>query len=174
MEKIIVLGYKKSNGLFNFLNKKAKKRESLQLARSLAAFFCGGVAQFKVWTRLIKIIDFNRLIRIENAEFFRTIVRTLFKIEKTVDTLITHSYSPLSVIPPNRDPDCDEAQETHSGKAKKSDPQRNRNIKQSKTGKKRQEQHCSNNEFPTLQSFGCLLDKNSFIHGGTPSSHRRG
>jgi hypothetical protein len=43
----------------------------------------------------------------------------------------------LSVIPPDCNPDGDEAEETHSGKAKKSDPQRNRNIEQPKTSKKR-------------------------------------
>ena len=75
-------------------------------------------------------------------------------------------------MPPDYDPDGDEAEETHSGKAKKSDPKRDRYIKQPETGKKRQEQHCRNNEFPTLQLFGCLLNQNSFIHGGTPSSRR--
>ena len=75
-----------------------------------------------------------------------------------------------SVIPPDCDPDGDEAEETHSGKAKKCDPKRNRYIKQPETGKKRQEQHCGYSKFPTLQSLGCLLDQNSFIHGGTPSS----
>ena len=79
----------------------------------------------------------------------------------------------LSVIPPNCDPDCDEAEETHSGKAKKCDSKRNRHIEQPETGQKRQEQHCGYNEFPTLQSLGCLLNQNSFIHGDTPSSRRR-
>ena len=64
----------------------------------------------------------------------------------------------LSVTPPNGDSYCDEAEETQPGKAKKCDSNRNRHIEQPKTGKKRQEQHCSDNEFPTLQSFGCLLD----------------
>ena len=57
----------------------------------------------------------------------------------------------LSVIPPDCDPDGDEAEETHSGKAKKCDPKRDRYIKQPETGKKRQEQYCGYNEFPTLQ-----------------------
>ena len=35
----------------------------------------------------------------------------------------------LSVIPPDYDPDCDEAEETHSGKAKKCDSKRDRYIK---------------------------------------------
>ena len=78
----------------------------------------------------------------------------------------------LSVIPPNGDPYGDEAEETHSVKAKKCDSKRDRYIEQPQTGKKRQEQHCGYNEFPTLQSLGCLLDQNSFIHGGTPSSCR--
>ena len=78
----------------------------------------------------------------------------------------------LSVTPPNGDSYCDEAEETHSGKAKKCDPKRNRYIEQPETGKKRQEQHCCDNEFPTLQSLGCLLNQNSFIHGGTPSNCR--
>ena len=34
---------------------------------------------------------------------------------------------------------------------KKCDPKRDRYIKQPETGKKRQEQHCGYNEFPTLQ-----------------------
>ena len=58
----------------------------------------------------------------------------------------------LPMVPPNCDPDCDEAEETHSGKAKKCDPKRDRYIKQPETGKKRQEQHCGYNEFPTLHS----------------------
>ena len=62
------------------------------------------------------------------------------------------------MIPPNGDPDCDEAEETHAGKANKCDPKRDRYIKQSETDKKRQEQHYGYNEFPTLQSLGCLLD----------------
>ena len=55
------------------------------------------------------------------------------------------------MIPPNCDPDGDEAEETHFGKAKKCDPERDRYIKQPETGKKRQEQYCGYNEFPTLQ-----------------------
>ena len=57
----------------------------------------------------------------------------------------------LSVIPPNGNPDGDEAEETHSGKAKKCDSKRKCNIEQPETGKKRQEQYCGYNEFPTLQ-----------------------
>jgi len=78
----------------------------------------------------------------------------------------------LSVMPPYCDSDGDEAEKTHSGKAKKCDSKRKCNIEQPETGKKRQEQHCCDNEFPTLQSFGCLLNQNSFIHGGTPSNCR--
>ena len=40
------------------------------------------------------------------------------------------------MIPPNCDPDGDEAEETHFGKAKKCDPERDRYIKQPETGKK--------------------------------------
>ena len=76
------------------------------------------------------------------------------------------------MIPPDCDPDGDEAEETHSGKAKQCDSKRDCHIEQPETCKKRQEQHCRCNEFPTLQSFGCLLDQNSFIHGGTPSNCR--
>ena len=83
-----------------------------------------------------------------------------------------NGFPALSVIPPDCNPDGDEAEETQPGKAKKSDPKRDRYIKRPETGKKRQEQHCCDNEFPTLQSFGCLLDQNSFIHGGTPSNCR--
>ena len=130
--------------------------QNSQFSGSFFPFSGSRVAQFKVRTRRIWIIELKGLIRIENAEFLRTILRALFKVEKTVDTLITHNCSQLSVIPPDWDPDGDEAEETHSGKAKKCDPERDCYIKQSETGKKRQEQHCCNNEFPTLQSFGCL------------------
>ena len=58
----------------------------------------------------------------------------------------------LSVIPPDCDADADKGKEAHSGKAKKCDPKRDRYIKQPETGKKRQEQHCGYNEFPTLHS----------------------
>ena len=75
-------------------------------------------------------------------------------------------------MPPDCDSDGYEAEKAHSGKAKKYDSKRDRYIKQTETGKKRQEQHCRDNEFPTLQSLGCLLDQNSFIHGGTPSNCR--
>ena len=61
-------------------------------------------------------------------------------------------------MPPDCDSDGDEAEETQPGKAKKSDSKRDRYIKHPETGKKRQEQHCRYNEFPTLQSFGCLLE----------------
>ena len=57
----------------------------------------------------------------------------------------------LSVTPPDCDADADKGKEAHSGKAKKCDPKRDRYIKQPETGKKRQEQHCGYNEFPTLQ-----------------------
>ena len=66
----------------------------------------------------------------------------------------------LSVIPPDCDSDGDEAEETQPGKAKKCDSERNRHIEQPETDKKRQEQHCRDNEFPTLQFFGSLLNKN--------------
>ena len=115
-------------------------------------------------TRRIRISNFNRCVRIEKAEFFRTIVRALFKVEKTVDALITHSYPPLTVIPPDCNPDGDEAEETHSGKAKKCDSKRNRHIEQPETGQKRQEQHCGYNEFPTLQLLSCPLDQNGLSH----------
>ena len=55
------------------------------------------------------------------------------------------------MIPPDCDSDGDEAEETQPGKAKKCDSKRDRYIKQPETGKKRQEQHCRDNEFPTLQ-----------------------
>ena len=74
--------------------------------------------------------------------------------------------------PPDGDPDYDKDEETHSGETEKSDPQRDRDIEQPETGKKRQEQHCGYNEFPALQPFGGQLDQNSFIHGGTPSNCR--
>ena len=75
-------------------------------------------------------------------------------------------------MPPDCDPDGDEAEETQPGKAKECDSKWDCHIEQLETGKKRQEQHCRCNEFPTLQSFGCLLDQNSFIHGGIPSNCR--
>ena len=77
-------------------------------------------------------------------------------------------YSPM--IPPDCDPDGDEAEEAHSGKAKKCDSKRDCHIEQPETGQKRQEQHRRDNEFPTLQSLGCLFNQNSFIHGDAPSS----
>ena len=63
------------------------------------------------------------------------------------------------MIPPDCDPDGDEAEETHSGKAKKYDSKRDCHIEQPETGQKRKEQHCRYNEFPTLQSLGCLLNQ---------------
>ena len=47
----------------------------------------------------------------------------------------------LSVIPPNGNPDGDEAEETYFGKAKKCDPERDRCIKQPETSQKRYVRH---------------------------------
>lgn len=74
------------------------------------------------------------------------------------------------MMPPDCDSDGDEAEETQPGKAKKCDSKWDCHIEQSKTGKKRQEQHFRYNEFPTLQSLGCLFNQNSFIHADAPSS----
>ena len=60
-------------------------------------------------------------------------------------------------MPPDYDPDGDEAEETHSGKQPCCHRCRNSYIEQTETGKKRQEQHCRYNEFPTLQFLGSLL-----------------
>ena len=86
--------------------------------------------------------------------------------------MVRRQKKTLSVMPPYSYPDSYKTKETHSGKTEKNNPQLDRHIEQSETGKKRQEQHCRDNEFPTLQSLGCLLNQNSFIHGGTPSSRR--
>ena len=61
--------------------------------------------------------------------------------------------------PPNGNPYCHEAKETQTRKTEKSNSNRNRYIEQSQTSKKRQEQHCRDNEFPTLQPFGNLLNQ---------------
>ena len=61
-------------------------------------------------------------------------------------------------MPPDCDPNDDEAEETQPGKAKECDSKWDCHIEQPETGQKRQEQHCGYNEFPTFKSFGCLLN----------------
>ena len=66
----------------------------------------------------------------------------------------------LSVTPPNSHSHSDKCQQAQPGKQPCCHRCRNSYIKQSETGKKRQEHHCRDNEFPTLQFFGSLLNKN--------------
>ena len=64
----------------------------------------------------------------------------------------------LSVIPPDCDPDGDEAEKTHSGKTKKYDPKRDGDVECSESGEERQKQCCGYYELPTFQAFDDLTN----------------